>query len=49
MAREKSLPIRETLRNLFPSVFLAALARSSGAVKRLRQVDLLLRQVADAA
>jgi putative transposase len=39
MAREKSLPIREALRKLFPTVFLIALARSSGAVKRLRQVD----------
>jgi len=39
MAREKSLPIREALRKLFPTAVLIALARSSGAVKRLRQVD----------
>src|SRR6202789_3895142 len=39
MAREKAVPIREALRKLFPTVFLTALARSSGAVKRLRQVD----------
>ena len=39
MAREKSLPIREALRKLFPTAFLVTLARSSGAVKRLRQVD----------
>ncbi len=39
MARAKSIPIRETLRKLFPAVFLAALARTSGAVQRLRRVD----------
>jgi putative transposase len=39
MAREKAVPIREALRKLFPAVFLVALARSTGAVKRLRQVD----------
>src|ERR1700689_2458295 len=39
MAQKKSLPIRETLRKLFPRVFLLTLARSSGAVRRLRQVD----------
>lgn len=39
MARVKTIPIRETLRQLFPTAFLVALARSSGAVQRLRQVD----------
>jgi IS4 transposase len=39
MAREQAVPIREALRKLFPTAFLVALARSSGAVKRLRQVD----------
>ena len=39
MAREKSLPIRETLRKLFPTVFLNALARSTGAMQRLRQIE----------
>jgi IS4 transposase len=39
MAQVKAVPIREALRKLFPSTFLVALARSSGAVKRLRQVD----------
>jgi IS4 transposase len=39
MARVKSIPIRETLRQLFPTAFLFALARSSGAFQRLRQVD----------
>jgi IS4 transposase len=39
MARVKTIPIRETLRQLFPTAFLVALARSSGAVRRLRQVD----------
>lgn len=39
MARVKTIPIRETLRQLFPTAFLFALARSSGAVQRLRQVD----------
>jgi putative transposase len=39
MARAKSIPIRETLRKLFPTAFLLALARSSGAVQRLRKVD----------
>jgi IS4 transposase len=39
MAREKSLPIREALRKLFPTVFLNALARSTGAMRRLRQVE----------
>ncbi len=39
MARVQPIPIRETLRRLFPTAFLVALARSSGAVKRLRQVD----------
>ena len=39
MARAKSIPIREALRKLFPTAFLVALARTSGAVKRLRQVD----------
>ena len=39
MARVKSIPIRETLRQLFPTAFLFTLARSSGAFQRLRQVD----------
>lgn len=39
MARVQSIPIRETLRRLFPTAFLLTLARSSGAVKRLRQID----------
>jgi IS4 transposase len=39
MAQGKAVPIREALRKLFPTAFLIALARSSGAVKRLRQVD----------
>jgi putative transposase len=39
MARTKAVPIREALRKLFPTAFLVALARSTGAVKRLRQVD----------
>lgn len=39
MTRVKSIPIRETLRQLFPTAFLVALARSSGAVRRLRKVD----------
>jgi putative transposase len=39
MAQGKAVPIRETLSKLFPQAFLVALARSTGAVKRLRQVD----------
>jgi putative transposase len=38
MARAKSIPIRQALRKLFPAAFLVALARASGAVKRIRQV-----------
>ena len=39
MALSKSIPIRETMRKLFPVAVLVELARASGAVKRLRQVD----------
>ena len=39
MAHAKSIPIRETLRKLFPPAFLMALAKATGAVKRLRQVS----------
>jgi len=39
MARSKSIPIRKTLRKLFPAVFLWGLAKASGAVKRLRRID----------
>lgn len=39
MARAQSIPIRETLRKLFPAPFLAALAKASGAVRRVRRVD----------
>lgn len=38
MARAKSIPIRETLRKLFPQVFLMALAKATGAAKRIRRV-----------
>jgi len=39
MARNRRIPLRETLRKLFPSTALVALARASGAVQRLRKVD----------
>jgi len=39
MARSRRIPLRETLRKLFPKTMVAALARASGAVKRLRKVD----------
>lgn len=39
MARAKSIPIREALRKLFPATLLMTLARSSGAVVRVRQVS----------
>lgn len=39
MARAKSIPIREALRKLFPTAVLVALARTTGAVRRMRQVD----------
>jgi IS4 transposase len=41
MAQTKPIPIREILRKLFPAAFLMALARSSGAVQRVRQVDIV--------
>jgi putative transposase len=39
MARAKSIPIRDTLRKLFPPGFLMALAKTTGAVQRIRQVS----------
>jgi hypothetical protein len=38
MARARSIPIRETLRKLFPPTLLMALAKANGAVRRVRQV-----------
>lgn len=38
MARRRAIPIRETLRKLFPTVFLVQLARATEAVKRMRRV-----------
>jgi len=39
MARSRRIPLRETLRKLFPAASIMALARASGAVQRLRKVD----------
>lgn len=39
MARNRRIPLRETLRKLFPASMVIALARASGTVKRLRKVD----------
>jgi len=39
MARTKRIPLRETLRKLFPVAMIATLARTSGAVQRLRKVN----------
>jgi hypothetical protein len=39
MARSRRIPLRETLRKLFPTAVVAALARASGAVQRLRKVS----------
>lgn len=39
MAQAKFIPIRETLRKLFPPSFLMMLAKTTGAVKRIRQVS----------
>jgi putative transposase len=39
MARTQRIPIRETLRKLFPAAVLLSLARASGAFQRLRKVD----------
>ena len=39
MADEKTIPIRHSMRKLFPSPLPQALARASGAVVRPRKVD----------
>lgn len=39
MARANTIPIRTALRKLFPSAWLMALARTAGAMRRLRQVS----------
>lgn len=41
MAREKTIAVRQSLRELFPSALLRALARDSGAVVRQRKVDVV--------
>jgi IS4 transposase len=39
MAKRQPIPIRPTLRKLFPTALLTSLARATGAVERLRKVD----------
>ena len=39
MARQKSTPLRSALSRLFPAAMLRRLARETGMVLRLRQVD----------
>jgi IS4 transposase len=39
MTQSKPIPLRETLRKLFPTAYLTELARKTGAFKRLRQVQ----------
>jgi IS4 transposase len=41
VAQTKSIPIREVLHKLFPASFLMTLATSTGAVRRVRQVDIV--------
>ena len=39
MAKDDRIPVRETLRKLFPATMIAAFARGSGMVRRVRKVN----------